>query len=84
MDTTAASAQGTSFSPAEIFFVQVDGGADQTVFDVLARVDAGAVWQVIDSLGANERIGRYAPFPFVRIDVRGNTAGNSAKAWSSV
>jgi hypothetical protein len=84
LDTTLASAESTVFSPADIFFVQVSAAGNQTVFNVYARVDETADWQVIDSLGPNERIGRYAPFPFVKVSVSGNVAGNQVKAWSSV
>lgn len=84
LETIAANAEGASFSPADIFFVQVSAASDTTVFNVLARVDASADWQVVDSLGPNERIGRYAAFPFVKITVSGNIAGSTVKAWSSL
>jgi hypothetical protein len=84
LDTNLMAAEGAVFSPSDIFFVQVSAASDQTVFNVYARVDATADWQVVDSLGPNERIGRYAPFPFVKITVSGNIAGNAVKAWSSV
>ena len=83
INVTTETAESPVFSPADDFFVQVSATRDTATFDVMARVDSGAVWEVIDTLKKSATIGRYKAMPFVKIVLKGNKAGDTAKAWSS-
>lgn len=84
LNTTLATAESIEFSPAGEFYVQVAAEQPTTVFDVFARVDENAAWEVIDTLStATGKLGRYAALPFMKIAVRNNVAGNAAKAWTN-
>lgn len=84
ISVTTETGESPVFSPADDFFVQVSATRDSATFDVVARVDAAATWEVIDTLKKGAAIGRYKALPFVKIVLKGNKAGDTAKAWSSV
>lgn len=83
INVTTETGESVVFSPVDDFFVQVSAVRDTAAFDVLARVDAAAGWEVIDSLKKGQAIGRYKAMPFVKIVLKGNKAGDAAKAWSN-
>ncbi len=86
IDTTLATAESASFSPTGDFFVQVtaDAGSPMIAFDVSARMDNTAEWVVIDTILAREKVVRYAAMPFVKVAVRNNIAGKSAKVFTNL
>lgn len=84
LNVTTETGESAVFSPGGEFTVQVKATHSRARFDVLGRVDTAADWEVLGVLAANEKFGRFADMPYVKIGVRRNVAGATAKAWTSV
>lgn len=84
LSVTTATGESAAFSPTDDFVVQVKAEHRGALFDVLARVDAAADWEVLGTIRTADKFGRFAVMPFVKIAVRENSDGKAAKAWSSV
>lgn len=84
LNVTTETGESAVFSPGGEFTVQVKAAHSGARFDVLGRVDAAADWEVVGTVSTSEKFGHFADMPFVKIGLRGNLAGSSAKAWTSV
>ncbi|MBT9370265.1 hypothetical protein [Rhizobium sp. CSW-27] len=85
INSTAESADGTSFSPADDFTVQAQfDPASKAVVQIEAQADATAPWLRIGVMtrATHPPLMTFRKVPFVRITMRGNTAGLTVKAWT--
>ena len=84
IDQTLVAGESAEFSATDNFIVQILAEEIRVTVDVMARVDAAAEWQLVDTVSSSDRFARFAAVPFVKLAYKGNKQGKSVKVWTSV